>query len=43
MQPTGGGVSERAKMTGSGSLLFAFAAQGGNAGGESIDSLATSG
>jgi hypothetical protein len=30
-------------MTGGRSLLFAFAAQGGNAGGEGIDGLATSG
>jgi hypothetical protein len=41
--PTGRGVSEWAEMSGGRSLLFAFAAQGGDAGGESIDGLATSG
>jgi hypothetical protein len=41
--PTGCGVSEWAEVAGGRSLLFAFAAQGGNAGGESIDGLATSG
>ena len=39
--PRSRGVSEWAEVTGGRSLLFAFAAQGGNAGGESIDGLAT--
>ena len=41
--PTSGSVSEWAEVTGGRPLLFAFAAQGGNASGESIDGPAGSG